>query len=205
MSSQVDICNMALAHLGVGATISAIDERSAEARACTAFYDLCRNQVFRDFPWPFASKQDALALVEEFDGETLRASEWAYSYRYPADALVFRRILSGSRQDTRDSLIPYRLLRDDDGALILTDVEDAEGEWTVVVENPEEYPPDFVVALSYLLAFRIAPLVTKGDQFRLGAQAGQLYLREIAIARANAANEEKADIPPDSEFIRGRA
>ena len=79
MSSAVEICNLALSHLG-SSGIDALDERSEAAAACTTFYAICRDMVLRDAPWPFATKMQALALVEE-DPNT----EWGFSYRYPSD------------------------------------------------------------------------------------------------------------------------
>src|SRR5665648_440114 len=98
MSSATEICNMALGHLASGKEIANLEtERSAEAIACRRFFDSARDAVLRDFSWPFATKIKALSLIEEDPN-----SEWAYSYRYPTDCLNFRRILSGTRTDTRD-------------------------------------------------------------------------------------------------------
>lgn len=205
MPSEVDLCNRALRALGSTKTIASRTERSEQARACDAAFDAVRGEVFRAFPWPFATTTGALALVEEFDGETLRAGEWAYSYRKPTGAIAFHRILSGARQDTLDTRIPFAIRYDADGDLILTDMEDAEGEWTFVEENTEVWPPDLCRAFAYLLAAEIAPAVTGGDPNRLGVRAMQLYLMAIGEAKASAANEEKRDPPADSEFIRARA
>lgn len=198
-ASDTEIANLALLHLGVGKEIASLEtENSAEANAVRRIYDHARDRMFRDFSWPFTTKMEALTLVEEDPN-----GEWAYSYRYPSDCLMFRRILSGQRQDTRQSRIPYRITSDDDGRLILTDMEDAEAEWTYLVEDVTMYPPDFVMAFSWLIASYIQPRLTTVDS-GLGRRAMEMYMLEVSKAQASSVNEEQAEEPPESEFIRER-
>lgn len=201
--SEATICNLALRHLGVSTSIATLTERSAEAGACNRFFEQVRDEVLRDFPWPFATTIDDLGLVEDFTAGTT-AYEWGYSYRYPDGCLRFRRILSGSRNDSKASRIPYKVGRDDDGQLIFTDMEEARAEWTTRVDDVTEWPPDFCQAMALLLAGYIGPSVAAGDQFKLGDRALQLYQFRMGTARANALNEQQLDEPPDSEFISGR-
>lgn len=197
-SSTTEIANFAIGHLGIGKRISDLDtERSAEALACRQFYENTRKQVLRDFPWPFATKFAELGLIEEDP-----TSEWSYSYEYPSDCLKVKRILSGLRNDTGQSRIPYRLI---DERLILCDLEDAEIEYTKDVEDVTLFPSDFVMALSYLLAAYIAPQVTSGDKFKQKQEMMQMYAMEVSSARANMVNEEQPDQEVDSEFIRTRS
>lgn len=200
MASKVAICNMALGAVGVGDQIANLDtERSAEARACRLFYEDTLKELLRLFPWPFAKKTAALALVEEDPND-----EWAYSYRYPVDCVMPRRILSGVRTDTRATRVPTSIDSDDSGQLILCDRAEAELEYTRFVDNPQVFPGDFVSAFAYLLAIRIAPLVTAGDPFGIMQKAQRLHDMYLLKAQANAANEEQPDVEPDPETISGR-
>jgi hypothetical protein len=199
MTAKIDICNLALSHLANSSEIADLDaEQSKEAQACRRFFDVTRDEVLRDFPWPFAMTQGALAQVAV--NPTI---EWGYSYRLPTGCLNFRRILSGIRNDTRQSRILYRLGQDDTGDLIYTDQSSAQAEWTTRITNTERFRPDFVLALSYLLAFRIGPRVA-GDKVKVVADAQQNYYVQLYKAKANAANEEQLDDSPDSEFERAR-
>lgn len=201
MSTQVEICNLALSHVGVGKEIATFDtEKSQEAQACRRFYDPARLAALRDFAWPFATKFVTLGLIKSSP-----TTEWAYSYQYPSDCLKFRRILSLIRNDTRQSRIPFRFVYGQSGQEIYTDQDSAQAEYTVDVNDTSRFPPDFVIALSYRLAAMIAPRVTGGDPFKLGPQALQLYALEISKASANAANEEQEEESPDSEFVRARS
>ena len=56
MASEVDICNMALAHFGQDASIDAIDppDGSAEAEHASRFYPMARDALLERHAWPFA-------------------------------------------------------------------------------------------------------------------------------------------------------
>jgi len=200
MASKTEICNLAIGHLGVGKAIQNIEtDTSAEANACRTFFEMSVEATLRDFSWPFARKFKALGLVEESP-----TTEWGYSYRYPSDCLSVRRILSGVRNDSSDSLVPYILAQDDTGILIMTDMGSAVIEYTARTENSMLYPADFVVALSYRLASFIAPKITGGDAFRIGERALAFYNLEIGKAGASASNEERKDNMPDTDLVRAR-
>jgi hypothetical protein len=200
MASDTEICNLALTHIGVGAEIANLaTDKGQEAQACRRVYDTCLKKALRDFEWPFASKVLALALVTADP-----TSEWSFSYQYPTDCLHFRKILSGKRNDSRQSRIPYKFSYGDSGQVIFTDKSNAEGEYTVYVSDPARFPPDFQMALSLLIGAYISPRLTKGDPFKVGDRCLKLYEYEISRAKATAVNEEQGEEEPDSEFIRGR-
>lgn len=200
MASITDICNMAISHLGISKDIANVStEQSAEAKACRRFLDIARETVLKDYNWPFATKMATLNLVEEDPND-----EWAYSYRYPSDCLYARRILSGFRDDTDLTRIPYKITQDSTGILIYCDTENAILEYTLNTENIDLFSSDFKVALSYRLAHYIAPRITAGDPFGLGDKALQKYVLEIQRASANAFNEDKSSLPLTTDSISAR-
>lgn len=200
MASTTEIANLALAHLGVGKAISTLDtEQSEEARVCRLFYDIARDATLKDFPWPFATAFAAVGLVEEDPTD-----EWAFSYRVPSDCLHVRRILSGTRNETRQTRVPYKLGVDSAGGLLYTDAEDAEIEYTVRQDDPGRYPADFVLAFSERLSAYVAPRLTAGDPFKLSEKVLRLYFLEMSNARANAVNEQQDEELPKSELERAR-
>jgi hypothetical protein len=204
MSSELDICNMALSHIGSSVEIQNLTtEKSKEAQACRRFYAPARDETLRAFAWPKQKISEALALVETFDSDE---SDWGFSYQYPADAIMVLRLYTpgSGRRETEATRIPYGLGRDATRQLIFTDLEDAFVEYTFKETNPENFDPDFVSALSYLLAHKIGPRVAGGDQFKLSDRAYQYYRAAIAEARANSVNELQPDPEPDSIFMRAR-
>jgi hypothetical protein len=198
-TSEAEICNLALGAIGSSKGIASLTEASTPARACKLNFAQVRDEVLEAFPWPFATVIDTLGLVA-----TAPNSEWAYSYRYPAGALTFRRILSGTRNDTPQTRVAFKHGQDTSGRLLFTDRADAEGEWTVRITDVARFSPAFVAALAYKLAAAIAPQVTGGDPYKLGLRALQRYAMQIAEAKAAAANEEQPDLPPESETILAR-
>lgn len=198
-SADIEICNLALAHLGNSDGIANFTEASTPARACKQFYAQVIDEVLRDFPWSFARTFEALALVQ-----AAPTAEWAFSYRYPSGALAIRRIPSGCRVDTAETRIPYIVARDASGLLLLTDKEDATVEYTARVDDVGLYPPDFVQTAALKLAAWIAPQVTGGDPAKLGSRALALYREQLELAQVNTLLEERADLEPESGFISSR-
>lgn len=60
-TTEVSICNAALAHLGE-ASITALTDDTARARACNQFYGPMRDAVLRSHRWNFAQDREALSL-----------------------------------------------------------------------------------------------------------------------------------------------
>ena len=59
MASEVDICNLALSHLGDTATIASLDppEGSAQAEHCARFYPIARDSLLEMHAWGFATSR----------------------------------------------------------------------------------------------------------------------------------------------------
>lgn len=199
-STRTEIANFAITHIGIGKAISDLDtETSTEANICRRFYDTARDATLKDFNWGFATKYEELGLVSE--NPTI---EWAYSYRYPSDCIFLRRILSGIRNETRQSRVSFKLSRDSAGILVYTDEREACAEYTERVTDSNLYPSDFILAFSYRLAHYIIPSLTSGDTSARRDAIFKLYLQELSLARSGSYNEEQPDELPDSEFIRAR-
>lgn len=78
--SQLDICNLALAHLPA-AVITSINENSLEARECRRFYPhVIADMLDGPHDWSFANRRVALASLTND-----RDKEWVYAYALPAN------------------------------------------------------------------------------------------------------------------------
>jgi hypothetical protein len=199
-TSKTDIANMAIAHIGTGIEIANLDtESSEEAAACRRFFNTARRATLRDADWSFATKFVALGLIAENP-----TTEWNYSYTYPSDAVKLRRIVSGVRNDTRQTRVPYKIASGASSSVIYTDQQNAVLEYTTDVEDTSRFPSDFDLALSYRLAMFIAPRVSKGDIMKLKKELYDLYRMEVSQAAASTFNEQQSDEVPESEFTRGR-
>lgn len=198
--TDVQICNLALGHIGHTKFISALTDRTNEAQVLNTFYEPARDVVLEDYPWPFATKYETLGLVTDFTDET-DPHDWDYAYRYPSDCVYARRIVtSNGRSEPKPA--PFKVGSDEDGRLIYTNEEDAILEYTRLVDDPSLYPSKFAMALSWYLASLIAPGLAKSDK-KAGACA-QMYHIVKTMAEAGAGNEQHAVPEPESEFIRAR-
>lgn len=200
MSTKTEILNMALSHIAVSKRVANFDtEDSEEARMGRLFYDSARDNTLGDIVWPFTTKIVALALIEEEPN-----TEWGYAYQYPQDCITLRRVLSGIRNDTRQTRIPSKIAQGVGGKVIWTDSKDAQVEYTVRDPDPSMYSSYLVMAISLYLAHLIAPSLTKGDRNKLGARALELFAWEMTRAEAHALNEQQDEEEVESEFTRAR-
>jgi hypothetical protein len=211
--SETAIANLALGRLGVGQAIASIDDLITPAKVCKRFYDTCRREVLRAFPWPFAYQAVALGLVS---GQTFPG--WSYVYAKPANCLTVRAIgdSSGLRfarsfnwcwdQSQWPAALrqPFQIALKDDGAssIIVTDVQSAYAFLTADVTNAGVFTPDFDSILAWRLAMEAGgPLTVKAD---LVERAKQEYLYWKSHATASALNESQDDERPESPSISVR-
>jgi hypothetical protein len=199
MASEVEIYNLALGHVGNSTVIVDADEQSNEANLCRRFYATARDIVLRKYPWSFCTSVFTLGLIEEDPTE-----EWAYSYKYPANALLIRKLLSGVRKDNPGSFIKYVVARGSTGRVIYTDLEDAQAEITWAETDTGRFPIDFTLAISYRLAMFIMRTLGEGDPWKIKQDLVVEYERAVADAIANDSNEQKPDLKIKSEFERAR-
>ena len=181
MATEIDICNLALAHLGDDATIASIKppEGSAQAENAARFYPIARNALLETHTWNFASKRVALATT------TNTLEQWEYAYVAPADMMTPLAIISPTAQNdysTRMSsgdtpggitsnysptivaghYTPQQFAVE--GIYIYSNQENALLRYQSLVTDPSKFSPLFVVTLSWHLASMLAGPIIKGDQ-----------------------------------------
>ncbi len=189
MANAVDICNIALSHLGSDAVVTSISppDGSVEAGRCAQFYPIARKVMLSVTNWSFATKRVALAEV------TNPSSVWLYAYAQPADCLkpihIFK--LGAEEEDTADFEI-------EDG-VILTNEAEAVLKYTRDVTDTTKYSSPFVSALSWMLSSYLAGPIIKGAA---GANASTSLLeRAMVEARAAGANDaNRSDVKTD-DFV----
>lgn len=206
MPTDVDIANMALGHIGVKVRISNLQtENSSEATACRTFFETVRQETLGEFAWPFASKIVALSLIQDNSllglGNVNPPYEYQYVYQLPSDCLKPWRIMTGFRQDYRQSRAIYKIV----GNQIYTDWQYAYLEYTSEPPDDSLYPADFSIALSFKLAFFLIPSLTAGDPFQKAPQMIAFYTAAIGRAQAKAFNDEQPAEDVQSEFVRIRS
>lgn len=183
VASEIDICNLALGHLGDTATIASLNppEGSAQAEHCARFYPIARNSLLEMHSWGFATKRVQLALLSS------GWPEWDYAYAQPSDAANILAVLPPDSSDDYTTAEigsmaipqPFSCEINADGAsVIYTDQADAVLRYTAIVTNTTQFSPLFTMTLSHLLASMLAGPVLKGD---MGAAESK---RQAAMVQA---------------------
>jgi hypothetical protein len=201
MATEVQIFNLCLKWLGSDKPIASFSEASKAAAIANDSFAVQRDYVLRDFPWPFATRYKTLNLVDGLD--EAYNEDYQYAYRYPAGCLFVRRIVTAlGRTDPHPPA--FAIAEDDQGGLILTDVEDAKIEYTHAVTDAGRFDPMFVVMLAWKLASVAAPSLSRVE--KMAETAMKMYEIEKTKAQSRAANEGQTDTEnePDASWIEAR-
>lgn len=227
--TEVAICNMALANVGINVTIADVDgtlanstDTTIEKRTCALWYGTRRDQLLENLPWTFARKYVALVLNDSGDGEVWE-NEWDYAYTYPADCLKVRRFVNNigpnfyayGDQGT-NNYDPWRSVSDagygyafvirnhGDARVILSNLPlaDAKIEYTAQVTDVALFTPEFSEALAWTLSESIAmPLTGRSEVYFAARQNAE---RAIKRGAASIFNEQEPYPTGDGDFIRSR-
>lgn len=225
MASEVDICNLMLAHIGDEGTVSSIDppEGSIQAEHCATFYPIARDSLLEMHNWKFATRRKALTLTDLPDG-----AGWLYAYLVPAEciqlfavippnasndysqpfsgmeALGFcqREFLSGAVYITQD----YAIETNDDGELILlTNVEQAIGRFIIRVTDTTKFSPLFTDTIGWYGASMLAGPILKGE---VGAAESkrclQFAMGLLGRAATSDARQQQITVKQNVPWIGGR-
>lgn len=208
MSSEVEICNLALAHLGDSATVASINppEGSAQAEHCQRWYPIARNSLLELQEWNFATTRALLAeLVNPFP-------QWQHAYARPSDCLKVLAILPADATSDLAQTFPTDCLYHgatpractiytpqdfateiDTGTgnqIILTNQANAMMRYTRAVTDTSKFSPLFTDALGWYLAGYLAGPVLKGDTgINVGRAMKAEALAMLSAAAVSSANQ----------------
>lgn len=178
--TEVDICNLALSHIGDAAEVVSIDppDGTMQAALCCKFYPAARDAILELQNWGFATRRVDLPL------KAFTVPEWQYAYGLPQDAIAPLEVYaSDAGADYSTSLIlagttpgavnsgvaiytPQEFvceIGEDDSQVLYTNVANAALRYCYRVTDPQRFPGLFVQALSWLLASQLAGPIIKGS------------------------------------------
>lgn len=155
MVSKIDICNLALAHLGQE-PISSLTQQDDRARRLNLFYEPVKAEVLRTHNWAFATVKEPLIRLEDPS-----AAPYPYLYQYPVEALFVRQITDPASPDKK---YPFREVfrRRLNQRAVETTASQAVAEYTRHVKDETQLDPAFVKAFALALASDLALALT-GD------------------------------------------
>lgn len=226
MASEVDICNLALGHLGDNATVASIrpPEGSAQAEHCARFYPIARDSLLEMHFWNFSMRRINLAPLEA------TWPEWKYGYALPNDVLNVIAVMPPDANDDYASRFvpsdtpqfahnyspviaagrytpqPYTIEVLADGQHILyTNQENAMLRYTAYVSDTTVFSPLFTMALSWHLASMLAGPVIKGDAGAAEAKrCTQMAMGYISQAEVSDANQRRNTMEHIVPWTAGR-
>ena len=208
MSSEVEICNLALAHLGDSATVASIDppEGSAQAEHCARWYPIARNSMLELQEWSFATTRALLAEL------TNTFPQWQHAYARPSDCLRVLGVLpadatgdvAGAPHERCAIYTPQAFTTETDtntgNQVILTNQPNALVRYTRLVTDTSKFSPLFTDALGWYLASYLAGPVLKGET---GINVGQAMLKialgmlsNAAVSSANQSSQQHVHAYP---------
>lgn len=212
-TGAVDICNLALSHIGQSARITAIDppDGSAQASLCAQYYTQALESVLVARNWSFANRRRSLSAV------TYAAlSQWRYAYQLPGDVLKCVAVqgpgasddytVPGTIQGVYSYVAPLSVMRSpqtfdietmpDGTRIIVSNTEDAVLRYVARVTDTSQYPPQFRMAVSYQLASLLAGPTLKGD---VGSAESKRLLQMAAyyMGEASATDANQRDVRPE--------
>ena len=199
MASDVEICNLALSHLGDTANVTSIDppEGSAQAEHCSRFYPIARGMLLEAHDWSWATRRASLTPL------VATIAPWAYAYGKPN--LMIKAIAVLDPEASDDYTIPAAFETEQAYAplayapqpfaietlptgdeVILTNQANAVLRYIVSVTDTAKFPPLAVMALSWLVASMLAGPIIKGEKGAAEAKRCLAVYKEVLGMAVNA-------------------
>jgi hypothetical protein len=198
MASVLDICNLALSHIGEAANLSSIDppEGSVAAELCSRFYAIARDNVLVMHDWGFATRRALPVSLADVP------AGWQYAYALPADLLKVIKVVPDESGCAEWWANHYAV----ESGVLVSQMASPMLVYVAREEDATRYPSLFVQALSLYLASLLAGPIIKGDT---GASMAKncLALVQSILAQAIAVDARQGrDKPlhrPEALRVRG--
>lgn len=227
MSSDVQICNRALAEIGTRSTIVSLDEASTEAVNCKLQYTPMRQALLRAAGWGFARAQCTLTTLGTAANNT-SPFPYLYEYAWPSDALKIKYLVDippgwpfptgpqTNNPPTGDPgpipmfapsrknrfLVSSDIVNGSRQRVILSNLFQAIAIYTADVTDGSQWDPLFEEALVCLIASKIViPLTGNAGMKTTFAQIAQ---QKVDIARAADGNEARPTTDHTPDWIKAR-
>lgn len=192
MSTDVDICNLALSFIGDSAVVTSITgaDTSIQATQCARFYPIVRDQVLERHPWKFQLKYAALTAAS-----VTLPDNWAYAYTLPDNCLSIVNILKTDTiyesyiwptYVTADvSRVAFSVEMVGTAQVLYCNQDTVTVQYTEKVTDVSKYPASLVSAMAMLLAAYLAGPIIKGKAALQMTQALRQQF-EVAVLQAQA-------------------
>lgn len=190
MTSEVGICNSALAKIGESEFITTLTEDNKRARVCNQQYFKLRDDLLRGHQWNFATKrlklaQDSSTPVSEFD----------FQYTLPADWL---RTVDVHNNDGGLGTVEYRM----EGGKILSNSDEIWLVYIFRVTDVNAMSADFQEALAYRLAVELATPVAQSNTLKQALSED--FKSQLRRAKSSDSIEDFPPAFPEGSWVTDR-
>jgi hypothetical protein len=200
MSTQLQICNMALYHLGMQSVTALSDVGNPSVDACNVFYTPALDDIYREFGWPFATSR---VLLTEVSNTAASVIGWDYIYEYPDTAANIFSVFDEGSVDTKEDQ-EFEVLYDPTTTerVICSNLEDAYAECSYKITDTTLFDPKFVLALTYKLAAMMAHQLVGGPD--VGLKMMELYSGVLSEAKRGSGKEKLKKPKQTSSYQNSR-
>ena len=155
-------------------------------------------RLLRMFSWGFARRLEKLAMIND------TIPGWDYCYAYPQECLAVQLVFDEERAAMREmERQDFQIITlTGNNRVIGTNVELAWAEYIGDVKNTEEFSPEFVEALTRMLAANLAfPLTGNSELMNMNMQLAQQSIN-IAMQENVVEREQRTKWPRKYERAR---
>ena len=202
-----DVANLTYEYLGTNYEIIDVDnEQTNQAIIFRRNYRSHLKGWLEKHEWNFATDWKALAR----ENSSTDISGYEYVYGYPADACAIRQLATEEcfkRGHTYDEYnVPYSEVMRSQSLKILTDLDDAWAEYTVMLNEDDGMPSHFAKGLAAYIAMEIAPAVITENFTKV--MRGLDLERQLNKRMGEAMAIDLSRVPPrkdpESPFVQAR-
>lgn len=195
-SSSVQICNIALGHLGANIIIS-FNDNTAESTLCGALYDQARQKILEDAEWSFAVARRELA-------KSAVAPEFGYSARFktPSDCIKVLEAFDKNAMSMRPQTSPNDLQWEIESGYVVCDAEVVLIRYTKDITDTALFSAGYVQTLAAYLAYQMAGKLT-GTR-GLKSDMWTLYKAELDSAKSSDGIQGRTRVVRSSVLVTAR-
>lgn len=169
MTTQVDLCNLALLRIGTRSTITSLSDGSPEANACALIYPQFLNRILSDFDWKWARLRATLT------SQTNTRAEWAYEFALPGDCVRLRTLGVAAALTEGPDLNPGQFYSGripfeagysttNSGPAVWAQATGLYADYTSNLVSPSGWMPSFAEAFTWGLAYELCATITSNGQ-----------------------------------------
>lgn len=196
MTSEVDICNLALTE-SFCSEIQSLTAQSREAEVCNRFYAQCRDLLLSGYNWKFNQVRRSLSVSSETPPD-----DWGYAYEVPTNCLYAVKIFQSNRNPTKEIPFTIESKLNVDEKILYTDEPEAILIYRKKITVTNMFSPMFIEAFANLLGAKVA-MGLKQDINLANIRMTSFWQ---AVSRGtildSAARDE--DAQPDTELVTSR-